>query len=123
MRGFGLDKYEWKKLLSMGVLRANKCCEGIICVTNGSKWGAMTFENVPIIPILYDFIDIDEYEYGAMWIVCGRDGYHYMNEGDDEIYYSGKYDIYNFSGEVIVEGVDHYDNGNHPIRVIMFHEF
>ena len=111
------SKYQWQKLISMGVLRKGESIEGVVYVTNGRRWGAMDFEGNPIIPVEYDFIDVDEYEYGHLWIVCGRDGYHYLN--GNTICYSGVYDIYSFSGTVVLKGLDHYDNGNHSIDIIM----
>lgn len=118
-----LDEWHWKKLLSMGILHANECCEGVICVTDGKKWGAMTFEGNPIIPIVYDFVEIDEYEYGSLWIVCGKNGYHYKKWQDKGVYYQGEYDIYDFSGNLITEGAKSYDNGNHQIAEIMHQDF
>lgn len=102
MKNNDLNKWHWEKLLSMGILHANECCEGVICVTDGKKWGAMNFENKPIIPIIYDFVITDEYEYGSFWIVCGKNGYHYKKRYDDKVYYKGEYDIYDFSGELIL---------------------
>lgn len=73
---FKPSKSQWEKLPSMGCLRKTESTEGIVYVTNGRKWGAMDYKNYPIIPVEYVFVDVDEYEYGSFWIVCGREGYH-----------------------------------------------
>ena len=93
-RIIGIDE-DWDELLSLDIIREGDCEEGIVYVTNGEKWGVKDWQGTPIIPIQYDSVTLDEYEYACFHFVCKI---------------GSKYDIFNFEdGKPKVLGITHYD--------------
>lgn len=92
-------------------------CDGYFAVSSNGKWGAIDFNGVNIAPIIYDFVTVDEYDYGHICLVCGRSGFYAVND-DRTIKYKGKFDVY-LGSTLILSNIDKYDNGNHDINVLM----
>lgn len=93
--------------------------EGYIGVCNHSKWGVISFTGKPIAPTVYDFVELDEWDYARFCIIAGRNVFFYKTEHNNfECYYKGIYDIYNADG-LLISGLTNYNNGNHPINNIM----
>lgn len=104
----GID-IDWEKLLYLGVLQEGESIEGVTYVTDGKKWGAMDLYRHPMIPIMYDFVNVDEYEYGCIHIVCGNNPFKENR----------RFDIYYLGGIIKQNNLTEYDNGNHPICMEM----
>ena len=104
----GTDR-DWEQLLYYEILQEGETREGLTFVTDGCKWGAMDWNRHPIIPIKYDFVEEDEFEYGRFQIVCGN------NPFSDNC----SIDIYNCAGVLKQEGVKEYHNANVPFPLLM----
>ena len=79
-------------------------------------WGCMSMDGQLLIEANYDcFIVQDGY------ILAGRDG-SYLQEGQDEYHnsYSGVYDLYDYDGELIFGGFDHFDVVFHNNEKLFF---
>lgn len=90
--------------------------EGFHAISQNGKWGAISFDNTIIAPILYDFVYLDEFEYAHFCLVCGHNGYFYK-DNDMRIKYKGLYDIY-VDDKLFLCNLEHYENLNHPISLI-----
>lgn len=92
----GIDS-DWEMLLYLGVLREGECREGVTYITDGNKWGAM-YDRRPIIPVMYDIVQEDEYQYGSFHIVCCTNPYN-----DNR-----RFDIYKCSGGLKLQNQRQY---------------
>lgn len=90
--------------------------EGYYAVTKNNKWGCVNFDGSLITPILYDFVYLDEYEYGRFCLICGHDGYFYRNKYN-VIKYKGLFDIYH-ANQLLFCNIENYENLNHPISFL-----
>lgn len=90
--------------------------EGYYAVTKNNKWGCVSFDGSLIVPTLYDFVCLDEYDYACFCLICGHDGYFYEDK-DRVIKYKGLFDIYH-SDRLLLCNLDNYENLNHPISFL-----
>ena len=104
----GTDR-DWEQLLYYEILQEGETREGLTFVTDGCKWGAMDWNRHPIIPIKYDFVEEDEFEYGRFQIVCGN------NPFSDNC----RIDIYNCTGVLKQGCLKEYHNDNVPFPLLM----
>ena len=79
----GIDS-DWEMLLYLGVLREGECREGVTYITDGNKWGAM-YDRRPIIPVMYDIVQEDEYQYGLKPYIYYSCRYKSPSTGSDFI--------------------------------------
>ena len=98
-RIIGIDE-DWDQLISLGILKEGQI-DGIIPVTDGVKWGAKDWHDKPIIPIQYDSVELDEFQYLQYHIVCMKDN---------------KYDIYYEDGSPKAFGLSYYNHEEFDVR-------
>lgn len=91
--------------------------EGYFAISLNGRWGCLNWLGHPIAPLLYDFVTVDEYEYGHICLVCGHSGY-YMEDDAHKLCYRGKYDLY-VGDKLTIANLDEYENDNHEIDIIM----
>ncbi|MBR0493695.1 MAG: hypothetical protein IJJ83_08045 [Muribaculaceae bacterium] len=101
-------------LFTKGFQNVEEFCEGIANVSDGEKWGCIDCSGNIFIPIKYDNIRIEEYEYAHFHIVCGYNGESFTgcsstsHFGNEEKIYTGIYDLYDFDGDFLIGGFDEY---------------
>ena len=95
-----------------GFVKVDVFCEGIANVSDGNKWGCISCLGEILIPIKYDVIIIEEFEYAHFYIVCGRDGFFSrfgtIKGRNRSNVYTGIYDLYDFDGQLLIGGFSDY---------------
>jgi len=52
--------------------------KGFYAVSLNEKWGCLDYKGDLITYILYDFVTLDEYQYGMFCLICGHEGMYYI---------------------------------------------
>jgi hypothetical protein len=122
--------FEGEILHTCGFKKVENFCEGIANVSDGSKWGCIDcFGNI-FIPIKYDSISIEEYEYACFYLRCGYNGELFSGVKEfisckEETIYTGVYDLYNINGEFLIGGFDEckYDSESQTFQFLFGREW
>ena len=105
-----LEFYEIMSCLNKGIMKRGYSVEGIVTITDGTKWGAICpLKQKVIIPCVYDSVFVDMFQYpGPVWIVACREGSFYINCPTQDVHYSGVFDIFDFHGKILFKGLHDY---------------
>lgn len=122
---------EGEILRRCGFQQVEAFCEGIAKVSDGLKWGCIDCKGDVFIPIKYDTIIIEEFEYAHFYLRCGYNGVFFTGVDssssieNEKTIYSGIYDLFDFDGNFLLGGFDEcrYDTESHTFQFLFGREW